>query len=524
MATGKIYIKDNSGNISELTHTHSEYTPTNNNPTLGWNATATIGTIGTVALTLKTPANPNTDIKVRQYEGTTNTERPILSRYNVSGTSQEANYVVYATGVTVNPSTNKLTASGGFVGNLTGTASNATNAVNATTATKLGSATVGSGTKPIYLNAGAPTAFTATVGGAAKPVWLNAGALTALTATVGSTDTPVYLNGGTITTTGKKFSDYALNSNVVHTTGNETVDGVKTFSQPIVATSNPLIKRTLDNVTIADTSRTAVNVLGFVIEDKDAKRVGGLEVTAAADGSRNIHYTMRNRANSAWISDFQLKENADGTILPIIEHSLQVNGEIKLKRINPYIQFVESDWKKGTPQTSGTSYQGLYFRGSDEVEGGHITYHYNQDKTSFINICAQNLASATASGTTTLSVGYNATSGAYVTAPTPTTADNSTKVATTAFVKAQGYLTSQTQLSISTSTHGGNAVTAVSVSNHAITLTKGSTFSLSNHTHSNYLATNGTAVNATKWASSTKTVSATTASGGANGDIHFQYI
>ncbi len=72
-------------------------------------------------------------------------------------------------------------------------------ACNAATATKVGTATVGSGTKPIYLNAGAPTAFTATVGSASKPVYLNAGALTALSATAGSASKPVWMNAGNIT-------------------------------------------------------------------------------------------------------------------------------------------------------------------------------------------------------------------------------------------------------------------------------------------------------------------------------------
>lgn len=58
---------------------------------------------------------------------------------------------------------------------------------NATTATKLGSSTVGSGTKPIYLDAGTATASNSTVG---------------------SIDIPVYMNAGTITSTGKSFSSY----------------------------------------------------------------------------------------------------------------------------------------------------------------------------------------------------------------------------------------------------------------------------------------------------------------------------
>ena len=72
-------------------------------------------------------------------------------------------------------------------------------ACNAATATKVGTATVGSSTKPIYLNAGAPTAFSGTVGTASKPVFLNAGAITACSATVGGAAKPVWLSAGTIT-------------------------------------------------------------------------------------------------------------------------------------------------------------------------------------------------------------------------------------------------------------------------------------------------------------------------------------
>ena len=50
--------------------------------------------------------------------------------------------------------TGTTTSNGNFVGNLTG---------NATTATKLGTATVGGTTTPIYLNAGIPTALSYTI-------------------------------------------------------------------------------------------------------------------------------------------------------------------------------------------------------------------------------------------------------------------------------------------------------------------------------------------------------------------------
>ena len=57
-----------------------------------------------------------------------------------------------------------VTASGGFKG-------------NADTASKLGTATVGSGVKPIYLNAGSPAASGSTVGSANRPIYMNGGTL-----------------------------------------------------------------------------------------------------------------------------------------------------------------------------------------------------------------------------------------------------------------------------------------------------------------------------------------------------------
>lgn len=59
--------------------------------------------------------------------------------------------------------------------------------------------TVGSGVKPIYLNSGTITASDSTVGSGTKPVFLSSGTITVSSSTVGSTTRPVYLNAGTIT-------------------------------------------------------------------------------------------------------------------------------------------------------------------------------------------------------------------------------------------------------------------------------------------------------------------------------------
>ena len=60
------------------------------------------------------------------------------------------------------------------------------NVANATTATKLGSSTVGSGVKAIYLNAGTATASNSSVGNSNTPVYLNNGTFTACSSSIGS--------------------------------------------------------------------------------------------------------------------------------------------------------------------------------------------------------------------------------------------------------------------------------------------------------------------------------------------------
>lgn len=146
------------------------------------------------------------DSKVSQAVSTANGSYPVLLK-NGTGTGSVTNTVIFDDAVTINPSTGELKATkftGPLTGNVTGDCSGSSgsctgNAATATTATKLGTATVGSATQPIYLNAGTATATTSTVGGTSKPMYLKAGVMTAISDTVGGVAKPVYLNAGTIT-------------------------------------------------------------------------------------------------------------------------------------------------------------------------------------------------------------------------------------------------------------------------------------------------------------------------------------
>lgn len=126
-----------------------------------------------------------------------------------------------------------------FTGSLSG---------NASTASKLGTATVGSTSKPIYLNAGTATALSATVGAANKPVYMNAGTVTACSSTVGSATVPVYMNAGTVTqcTASSVFSNLSNSGNNISI----TVAGQNRTLTPAHAAKAGYVERDRGNNTV----------------------------------------------------------------------------------------------------------------------------------------------------------------------------------------------------------------------------------------------------------------------------------
>ena len=92
-----------------------------------------------------------------------------------------------------------ITPSSIGLGNVDNTADEDKSVQKAIYSDKLGSDTIGSGTKLFYLSSGVPTSSTETVGSSKKPIYLDSGAITASSSTVGSVTKPVYMNAGTIT-------------------------------------------------------------------------------------------------------------------------------------------------------------------------------------------------------------------------------------------------------------------------------------------------------------------------------------
>lgn len=135
----------------------------------------------------------------------------------------------YVTSSNVSELVDAAVSSGGFV--TSGYVSSATVA-SAGVATKIGTSTVGSTSKPVYISSGVPVSMSV-VGSATEAT--SAGTCTGNAATA----TDASSLGGVAA------SSYALDANVVKLSGNQTIGGVKTFtSNPNVENDYPII--TLD--------------------------------------------------------------------------------------------------------------------------------------------------------------------------------------------------------------------------------------------------------------------------------------
>lgn len=87
-----------------------------------------------------------------------------------------------------------------------------------------------------------------------------------------------------------------------------------TMSGKITSTASTALEQKATDVSISDTSRSSgVNKMLAASLDKNGKRGGGVELQYGANGSRKIHFSMRNRADTAWLS-LGLYELVDGSV------------------------------------------------------------------------------------------------------------------------------------------------------------------------------------------------------------------
>ena len=212
------------------------------------------------------------------------------------------------------------------------------------------------------------------------------------------------------TTAFVKAQGYAADSGVVHTSGNESITGTKTFSSTIYGSINGNAA-TVTNGVYTNTTQTISATKTFTANQliQKAKPVLQLKDTSITRGT----------APSA------------------VDNSITINGL----------------------DSAGKNTWGIYHTwGTDKKAQTQL-------------ICYK--------GTTTdntwagIGVGYDASGNAFTSAPTPATSDNSTKIATTAFVKAQGYITSALKLPNYSSASNKSVGTQYTAANNCMVICNG---------------------------------------------------
>ena len=248
---------------------------------------------------------------------------------------------IFDTGVYLGTTAGELNATT-FVGDLTG------NATSATTATKVGSATVGSGVNPIYLVSGAATASSATVGSGVKPVYLASGVITVSSSTVGDSATPVYLDSGTLKEC-SNISDTKVTNTlatttkayVTGTTSSSTSTGTQVFDTGVYlgTTAGELNATTfVGDLTGNATSATTATKVGSATVGSGKQPIylsGGAATASGSDvGSSSVPMYLASGVMTACgysLSDLQSSlETLTGSALTVAASSLASPGYLKL--------------------------------------------------------------------------------------------------------------------------------------------------------------------------------------------------
>lgn len=115
---------------------------------------------------------------------------------------------------------------------------------------------------------------------------------------------------------------------------------------------------------------------------------------------------------------------------------------------------------RGTAPSSAQTF-GIAFSDNNNKYIGNIYGQYATDKSTYVGLYAYKGTTTSNGDNAYIRVGYDASGNVYTSAPTPATADNSTQIATTAFVKAQGYLTSHQSLANYVTTNTDQSISGI---------------------------------------------------------------
>lgn len=354
--------------------------------------------------TVTLPSDNNTDTLVTQNVSTANENHPILlSVTKDAAANQGAKTSIFASGVKVNPSTNTVTATT-FSGALSGNASTATQFSANKSVTLTGDVTGTASSKAGWSVATtlANSGVTAgTYGPSADVTGNNNATISVPEITVDAKGRVTSVTNRTLTCKNNTYSVY-----------NKTLTIQKNGTNVATFTSNSNTDVTA-NITVPTKTSELTNDSGFLTS----------------------HQSLSNYVTL----------NGDQTI----------SGVKTISAKN--VKYTASVTRGTSPSAA------VYKQPADYVDsaGNRIFLFetvYNTDKSSKTGLYAYNTTAATGNSIGNISIGCDASGNVYTQAPTPATSDNSTKIATTAFVKAQGYLTSHQSLSNYVTLNGAQTI------------------------------------------------------------------
>lgn len=246
----------------------------------------------------------------------------------------------------------------------------------------------------------------------------------------------------------------ANDSDVVHKTGNENIDGQKTFNDFVIR------KTSIDQGTTTGTTEVAT----YRVKDTNGQYI--TSQIAIRSNTDNIWRAVAQNKNSKW-GGYQINLNDDGSTIA------RINTNGTNKNVTTSTASTTSDWVAtiGWVNNPSNSTNVVHRSGNETIAGDktfsnpatfNSTTTFTTGVTNFNNGGYRMWRYRMATNNTYEDVSFYDNAGTFlgsfrvdntgkaefitftsVNAPTPATSDNSTKIATTAFVKAQGYATTE---------------------------------------------------------------------------------
>lgn len=263
----------------------------------------------------------------------------------------------------------------------------------------------------------------------------------------------------------------ANDSDVVKLTGNQTIAGTKTFTNPVYCINNSAYNHNMPGYTNGTVPSTNYYPNTIILNDSAGQYFGFYGPEMLTDGSYSVRMGVRSQVDNTKYSILKVGCLPDGTFYTsaptpatsdnstkiattanvdakITAQAVKLTGNQTIAGVKTFTDnirietsSVEKDIiSKNTTldltQSSRSSNVYSFFRINDKNNniGGSIGFAYGTTGISKALLEVRNKVTGTlVSGQ--ISINVDSSGNIYTSAPTPATADNSTKIATTAFVK-----------------------------------------------------------------------------------------